>query len=137
MKYLLDTNVLSDARRRRSEQLERWLSEQEVGDLAISIITLLEIERGIRRKQRADPAGAAPLWLWLNEDVRPLFAGRVLAVDESVASVASGLHVPDPMPEMDALIAATARVHGLVLVTRNTKGFMRAAVPLIDPSAMR
>ena len=136
MKYLLDTNVLSDARRRRSEQLMVWLSERSVGDLAISVITLLEIERGIRRKQRADPEGAAPLWLWLNEDVRPLFDGRVLMVDEAVVSVASGLHVPDPMPEMDALIAATAMVHDLVLVTRNTKDFEQVAVPLVDPSAV-
>ncbi|MDM4764426.1 VapC toxin family PIN domain ribonuclease [Galbitalea sp. SE-J8] len=72
MRYLLDTNVVSDARLKRSPSLMTWLREQEIGDLALSVITVLELERGVQRKERADPVGARPLRLWLDEDVRPM-----------------------------------------------------------------
>ena len=124
MRYLLDTNVLSDARARRSPALMAWLQEQVIADLHLSAVTLLE---------RVDPAGAGPLRRWLDEDVRASFAGRVLPVDDEVAVAAAALHVPDPMPEMDALIAATALVHGLTLVTRNIKDFASVPVALFDP----
>ena len=133
MRYLLDTNVLSDARARRSPALMAWLQEQVIADLHLSAVTLLELERGVRRKERVDPAGAGPLRRWLDEDVRAAFAGRVLPVDDEVAVAAAALHVPDPMPEMDALIAATALVHGLTLVTRNIKDFASVPVALFDP----
>lgn len=133
MRYLLDTDVMSDARLRRSEPLADWLSVQEVGDLAVSVITILELERGIRRRERVDPVEARPLRLWLDEDVRPMFGDRVLAIDERIAVVAAGLHVPDPRPEMDALIAATALVHDLTLVTRNTRDFLTTGARLFDP----
>lgn len=133
MRYLLDTNVVSDARAKRSPELMSWLSGQAVGDLALSVVSILELERGIRLKERRDPAGANPLRVWLEEDLKPMFAGRILGVDESVAVVATGLHVPDPMPEMDALIAATATVHDLVLVTRNVMDFQGAGVRLLNP----
>ncbi len=110
-----------------------WLRERETGDLAVSAITLLELERGVRRKERSDPVGARPLRLWLDEDVRPTFHGRVLVVDERVAVVAAELHIPDPLPEMDALIAATALVHDLALVTRNVADFQRTGVRLLNP----
>ena len=76
MRYLLDTNIISDARLRRSPALMAWLRDQEIGDLALSVITLLELERGVRRKERNDPADARPLRLWLDEDVRPRVGGR-------------------------------------------------------------
>lgn len=133
MRYLLDTNVLSDARARRSPARMAWLQEQVIADLHLSAVTLLELERGVRRKERVDPAGAGPLRRWLDEDVRASFAGRVLPVDDEVAVAAAALHVPDPMPEMDALIAATALVHGLTLVTRNIKDFASVPVALFDP----
>lgn len=133
MKYLLDTNVISDARLKRSSALMGWLRGQEVGSLALSVVSLLELERGVRRKERVDPAGAGPLRLWLDEDVRPMFGGRLLPVDERTAVTAAALHIPDPMPEMDALIAATATVRDLVLVTRNTSDFQRTGVPLLNP----
>ncbi len=133
MKYLLDTNIISDARLKRSSALMAWLRGQEIGDLALSAITMLELERGVRRKERSDPAGARPLRLWLNEDVRPMVGGRVLAVDEQIAIVAAALHVPDPLPEMDALIAATGLVHDLTLVTRNISDFERTGVRLLNP----
>lgn len=133
MRYLLDTNVISDARAKRSATLMAWLQGQEVGNLALSVITILELERGVRRKERSDPAGSIPLRRWLDEDVRPLVEGRVLPVDERTAIIAATLHVPAPMPEMDALIAATTIVHDLVLVTRNTQDFERGGVRLLNP----
>lgn len=133
MRYLLDTNVIGDARLKRSPALMGWLRAQKVGDLALSVITVLELERGVRRKERSDPSGARPLRLWLDEDVRPMVGGRVLAVDEQTAITAARLHIPDPLPEMDALIAATAIVHDLTLVTRNTKDFQRTAARVLDP----
>ncbi|MFI8776326.1 type II toxin-antitoxin system VapC family toxin [Brachybacterium paraconglomeratum] len=133
MRYLLDTNVLSDARAKRTPELMAWLEEQPMVDLRLSAITLLELERGVRRKERTDPVGAGPLRRWLEEDVRATFARRVLPVDDDVAVAAAALHVPDPMPEMDALIAGTALVHGLTLVTRNIKDVTRVPVALFDP----
>lgn len=133
MRFLLDTNVLSDARKKASPALMRWISGQHVDDLAISAVTVLELERGVLRKERSDPAGAAVLRRWLDRDVAPLFSGRVLPIDGDVARVAAGLLVPDPLPEMDALVAATALVHGLTVVTRNVEDFRRIDVDLFDP----
>lgn len=133
MRYLLDTNVLSDARRGSSPSLEAWIGSQPIAELAISTITLLELNVGIRRKERQDPTGGALLRLWLEEAVLPTFSGRILAVDERVAIEAARLHVPDPMPDMDALIAATALAHGLTLVTRNTRDMERTGVGLLNP----
>lgn len=133
MTYLLDTNIISDARLKRSTALMAWLRGQAIGNLAVSVITMLELERGVRRKERSDPTGAAPLRRWLEEDVRPMFGGALLPVDERTALKAAALHIPDPLPEMDALIAATALVHDLILVTRNTKDFRRTGVRLLNP----
>lgn len=136
MRYLLDTNVLSDARRQAHRGLTVWLATQPRADFAISVITLLETERGVRRLERRDQVAGAHLRAWLTTDVPSAFAGAILPVDERVAHRAAGFHVPDPMPEMDALIAATASVHNLTLVTRNTKDFRRVDIELLDPWAL-
>jgi toxin FitB len=107
------------------------MDAQVEGDLAISAITVLELDRGVR--ERSDAAQGVRLRLWLDEAVRPLFAGRILAADERVALVAAGLHFPDRMPDMDALIAATALVHGLTLVTRNVRDMERTGAALLNP----
>lgn len=132
MKYLLDTNVLSDARRQAHLGLNAWLSAQPRADLAISVVALLELERGVLRLERRDHAAGAHLRAWLTT-VPAAFTGSILAVDERVARRAARLHVPDPMPEMDALIAATALTHDLALVTRNGRDFQRAGIDLLDP----
>lgn len=133
MRYLLDTNVLSDARRQTFPELNAWLASQVRADLTISIISLLEIERGILQVERRDASAGQHLRAWLEAEIMPAFSGLILPIDVSVARTAAGLHVPDPMPEMDALIAATAIVHDLVLVTHNTKDFERTGIRLLDP----
>lgn len=134
MKYLLDTNVLSDLRRGRPELVE-WTHRHPDDDFAISAVTLMELERGVRRIERRDRRQGAVLRGWLDDQVVPEFAGRTLPIDVSVARRAGTLHVPDPMPAEDAYIAATALVHELVLVTRNTGDFARSEVTTINPLA--
>lgn len=133
MRYLLDTNVLSDARRQTFPELNAWLAGQVRADLTISIISLLEIERGILQVERRDASAGQHLRAWLEAEIMPAFSGLILPIDVSVARTAAGLHVPDPMPEMDALIAATAIVHDLILITHNTKDFERTGIRLLDP----
>ena len=136
MSYLLDTNVISELRKpagRAHEGVRRWTAEQSPSGLYLSSITVLEIELGIRRLARRDEGRAARLLTWLEDDVLDVFAGRVLPVDVAVARQAADLHVPDPRPERDALIAATAIVHGLTVVTRNVRDFADSRVKVLDP----
>lgn len=136
MRYLLDTNVLSDARKRAHPHLNVWLAGQPRADLAISVVTLLEIERGVLGLERRDSAAGGHLRSWLSHDIHAAFQGAILPIDERVASGAARLRVPDPRPEMDALIAATALVHGLALVTRNVKDFQSIGIEVIDSWAL-
>ena len=133
MKYLLDTNVLSDARKQAHPPLNAWIAAQVQADLAISVVSVLEIERGILQVERRDAAAGQHLRTWLESDVLPTFSGRILVVDIPVARAAAALHVPDPKPHMDALIAAVAIVHDLTLVTRNISDFERTGVRLLNP----
>jgi predicted nucleic acid-binding protein len=137
--HLLDTNVVSELRKLRSgcadPQVSQWAASVPLGGFFISAITLLEVEQGVLLVARRDPAQGALLRAWMNEQVIPGFAGRVLAVDDVVALRCAALHVPDPRPERDALIAATALVHGMTVVTRNVADFLPMGVPLFDPWA--
>ena len=133
MKYLLDTNVLSDARKQAHPPLNAWIAAQIQADLAISVVSVLEIERGILQVERRDSAAGQHLRTWLESDVLPTFSGRILVVDIPVTRAATALHVPDPKPHMDALIAAAAIVHDLTLVTRNISDFERTGVRLLNP----
>ena len=136
---LLDTNVVSELRkagtRRIDARVARWAAAADAGAFYLSVITLLELETGVRLVERRDGRQGAVLRSWLDEKVRPAFAGRLLPVDEAVALRCAALHVPDPRPERDALIAATALVHGMTLVTRNVSDFQPMGVPLFDPWA--
>jgi predicted nucleic acid-binding protein len=135
MTYLLDTNVLSEMRRqdKMDARVKAWADSVAVADQYLSAITLLEIELGVLSVSRRDKAQAAILRSWIDTRVLPSFAGRILSVDATVALRCAQLHVPDPRPELDALIAATALVHGLQVVTRNVADFQPMGVKLLNP----
>ena len=133
--YLLDTNVVSELRRvaKANPQVLAWASATQVGALFISAITVLELEYGVLLMERRDAAQGAVLRSWLDAYVVPTFADRVLAVDAAVARRCARLHVPDPRSERDALVAATALVHGFVVVTRNVGDFAGTGVDILNP----
>jgi predicted nucleic acid-binding protein len=132
---LLDTNVVS-ALRRKSRLPARalsWLQEQLVDELYISALTMMEIEIGIQRLARHDTKQAERLRAWKEGPLRREFRGRILSVDLEIAERCAALHVPDPRPEIDALIAATAIVRRLTLVTRNERDFAAMPVTVVNP----
>jgi predicted nucleic acid-binding protein len=132
--YLLDTNVVSELRRRRGDPgVKQWVAKQSVADLAISVVTVIEIETGILRKGRTDPDQAQILTRWFEQNVLTGFADRILPLDLSAARRVTSLHVPDQAPQHDALIAGTALARGLTVVTRNTRDFERAGVEYFNP----
>lgn len=135
--FLLDTNVVSELRKVQSgkadENVARWADQVEAGRLHLSAITILELEIGILLVDRREPAQGAMLRRWLERLVLPEFAGRILPVDTAVAVRCARLHVPDNRAERDALIAATALVHGMIVVTRNVVDFVPTGVPLLNP----
>ena len=135
--FVLDTNVVSELRKVRSgkaaPQVARWADSVDASGLYLSAITILELEKGILQRERRDPGQGAVLRAWLSSRVLPEFHGRVLAVDTVVAQRCARLHVPDSRAGRDALIAATALVHGMTVVTRNTEDFERTGVPLLNP----
>ena len=134
--YLLDTNVVSELRRAKANpRVVAWASATQVGALFISAITVLELEVGVLLMERRDAAQGAVLRSWLDGHVTPTFAGRVLVVDTAVARRCARLHVPDPRSERDALVAATAWVHGIVVVTRNVRDFADMGVDILNPWA--
>ena len=133
--FLLDTNVLSALRRpdRAPTALLAWAEALAPEDLFLSAITVLEVELGALLKARQDPAQGAVLRRWIDQLVLPAFAGRILAVDVAVARRRAALSVPATRSERDALIAATALVHGLTVATRNGADFRPTGVALVDP----
>jgi predicted nucleic acid-binding protein len=135
--FVLDTNVVSELRKAKAGKADRnvtaWAGSVSPGALFLSAITILELETGVLLVERRDAAQGAILRAWLDSHVLPAFAGRVLAVDTAVAQRCARLHVPAPCAERDALIAATAIVHGMTVVTRNVDDFVRTGVVLLNP----
>ena len=132
--YLLDTNVISELRKPKADKnVVAWANTVIAPRLFISAITLKELETGVLRMERRDPAQGKVLRHWLKRHVMPAFDARILPVDAAVALRCGSLHVPDSANESDALIAATALVHGLTVVTRNTGDFKSSGVALINP----
>ena len=127
MMYLLDTNVVSELRKAGTDKIDRnvqfWARQIAVSDLYLSVITLLELELGILSIERRDSGQGAVLRSWLDEHVIPSFSGRILDIDTTIARRCAALHVPDRRSDRDALIAATALVHGMTIVTRNVADF--------------
>lgn len=136
MGYLLDTNVLSELRRRTpNPQVRQWFADRPASTLYLSVLTLGEIRKGI--EGLSDPVRRLPLIDWLETELPAFFAGRILPVDVRVADGWGRLvaQAGRPVPAIDSLLAATAVVHGLTLVTRNVRDVQGLAVPVIDPWA--
>jgi toxin FitB len=135
--FVLDTNLVSELRKAKSGKADpgvtEWAASVLPASLYLSAITILELETGILRVERRDAAQGSLLRTWFDGHVLPAFAGRVLPVDTAVAQYCAKLHVPDPRSDRDALIAATAIVHGMTIVTRNEGDFQPTGVPLLNP----
>jgi len=135
--YLLDTNVVSELRKVRAGKADpnvaRWADSVDAGELYLSVISIQELEIGVLLVERRDSDQGAMLRTWLNGHVLPAFAGRILPVDTDVALRSARLHIPDPHPVRDGLIAATALVHGMTIVTRNVYDFDRSGGQVLNP----
>jgi toxin FitB len=135
--YLLDTNVVSELRKvgagRADPKVAQWAQSVETASLFVSVVTIQELEIGIQLAMRRDSTQGELLRQWMNQHVLPAFEGRVLSVDLAVVQRSAALHVPKPRPVRDGLIAATALVHGLTVVTRNLADFQPCGVTLIKP----
>jgi len=135
--YLLDTNVVSELRKARAGKADvavaAWATTVSPALLYLSVISVMELELGVQRLERKDLAQGKLLRTWLEGHVLPAFAERILPVDTAVGLRCAALHVPDPRSERDALIAATALVHGMTVVTRNIGDFETTGVLLFDP----
>jgi predicted nucleic acid-binding protein len=133
--FLLDTNVISELRRpdKADRNVVAWANAVPAANFFVSVISILEIELGARLIERRDAAQGVILRRWINTQVLARFEGRILAIDTAVAQRCAQLHVPNPRAERDALIAATALVHGLTVVTRNVGDFEPTCVPLLNP----
>ncbi len=137
--YVLDTNVVSELRKAKDGRADKHVTAWAIGvlpsSLFVSVITILELELGVLLVERRDPAQGGVLRAWLEHRVLPAFADRVLPIDTEVARRCARLQVPDPRGERDALIAATALVHGMTVVTRDATDFGRTGVEVINPWA--
>jgi predicted nucleic acid-binding protein len=133
--FLLDTNVVSELRRphRTNPNVAAWAGAVPPSDMFLSSITILELEIGALLLKRRDDRQGRLIQQWIGDRVLPAFIERILAVDTTVARRCAALHVPDPRPFRDSLIAATALVHGLTVVTRNRADFEPMAVAVLNP----
>ncbi len=137
MRYLLDTNVVSELRKARTPKIDPevacWTDTVDAGDMFISAITVMEIEKGILNLARKDPRQEKILRGWFTRLVMPEFKDRILPFDTAAAVYCAGLHIPDRRPANDAMIAAIAYCHNMTLVTRNVKDFAGLGVTLLNP----
>ena len=135
--YVLDTNVVSELRKVRAGKADpnvaAWSERVDAASLFVSAITIMELELGVLSIERKDAIQGALLRAWLEQHVLPEFSGRTLPVDTAVAQRCARLHIPDKRGERDALIAATALVHGMTVVTRNVADFQATGVTIHNP----
>ena len=133
MKYLLDTNVVSHLRTpEKSRDLAAWLNDKSGDDLYLSVIAVGEIRKGIETVRPSDPAFATDIETWLGALERD-YGDRIAPIDNRVAQAWGRMLATDPRYAIDTLLAATAFVHEMAVVTRNTKHFQARGVPVIDP----
>ncbi len=130
---MLDTNVLSEARRPRGDEgVKSWISSVPASDLYLSVLVVGEVRRGVERLRRRNPHQAEVYEAWLGT-VLSDYADRVLSVDAEAAEEWGRMSVPDPVPIVDGLMAATAKVRGMTFVTRNTSDIVHTGVQLLNP----
>jgi toxin FitB len=135
MTYLLDTNVISELRKREPDpHVLGWYEQVPSAQLFISVLTIGEIRLGIERLRRKDAAQADGLEWWLR-GLRVTYSDRVIGIDAETAQEWGRLNVPDPLPVIDGLLAASAKVRGWMLATRNTSDLARCGVGLVNPFA--
>lgn len=134
MTFLLDTNIIGEIRKgsRCNPNGAAWYAPLDDEDLHLSVLVLGEIERGVEGLRRRDAAQAANLERWLRQ-VREIFAGRIHPIDDAIATAWGRMGVPDRVPAIDGLLAATAQVRGLILATRNVRDIARTGVRYINP----
>ena len=134
MSYLVDTNVISELRKgkRCNRHVAAWFASIDDEEIFFSVLTIGELRRGVERIQRRDEKGAAALNVWLRGIVDSA-DDRILPVDRAVAEEWGRMNVPDPLPVIDGLLAATAKIHGLSFATRNTKDIARSRVSCLNP----
>jgi len=132
--YLIDTNVISELRKgdRAHKGVRRWFESLEPDEIFLSVLVTGELRRGIESIRRRDPRAASALDRWLKRVVAS-HEGRILPVDGPVAEAWGRLNVPDPLPVVDGLMAATAKVHGLTLATRNIRDVERTGLSTLNP----
>jgi toxin FitB len=135
--YLIDTNVVSEFRKistgKADATVVAWADSVDATDLFLSVITVQELEIGVLLAERRDAAQGFVLRTWLEHYVLPAFTGRILPVNLAVAQRSARLHVPDPKLVRDGLIAATAWVNGMTVVTRNVADFASSEVQILNP----
>jgi toxin FitB len=134
VRFLLDTNVIAELRKgtRANANVRAWFDALDPDAILLSALTTGEIRRGIENVRRRDGAAARALERWMRR-VMTDHGDRILAIDVAVADEWGRLNVPDPLPVIDGLLAATAKVHGLTLATRNVKDVARTGVELVNP----
>ena len=135
--YLLDTNVISELRHGKPQQspaVRAWAADKDMSRLFLSAITVLELEKGVQALERKQPPQGSALRDWLDR-VKTAFADRILPFNEDTAVLCSAMHFPQPKPERDTMIAATALQHRMTLITRNVTDFEKTGVALINPFA--
>jgi predicted nucleic acid-binding protein len=137
MMYVIDTNVVSELRKVKAGKADAnvslWAASVDAASLFISAITVMELETGVLQIERRDAYQGQMLRSWLDHHVIPEFSSRTLPIDGIVAQRCARLHVPDRRSERNALIAATALVHGMTVVTRNVADFVPTGVDLLNP----
>ena len=133
--YLVDTNVISELRNPRTanRNVVAWDASVNRSLLYISTISVMELEIGVRQRERSDFRQGRLLRDWLENKVLPAFSERIVPVDLEISRRCAALHVPDPRAMGDSLIAATALVHGMTVVTRDVKDFRPTGVSLLNP----
>jgi hypothetical protein len=137
MNYLLDTNVVSELRKVKTGRIDRhvaaWEKSISAGEMFLSVVSILELEIGILLLERRDARQGSLLRSWMGHQVLSAFEGRIMPISLEVIHLCAFLHVPNPRPERDALIAATAMSHGMTVVTRNVRDFAPMGVAIVNP----